>query len=166
MSEILPYEREKALEYTETWAMSRNPRYFDFEILGGDCTNFVSQVLIAGSSIMNYTRDLGWYYISANNRSPSWTNANFLYNFLTTNRVLGPFAYEVNVDRIEVGDIVQLFFSDSFVFDHSLIITTISEPRDYSNIFISSHTKNRYNLPLSTINFVKARFLHIMGSYK
>lgn len=166
MPEIIPYYREKALEYTKVWALKRNSRYFDFELLGGDCTNFVSQVLSAGDCIMNYTRDLGWYYIDAVNRAPSWTNANFLYNFLATNHMLGPFAYEVDENNIETGDIVQLFFADSFVFNHSLIITSIQEPRDYSNIFISSHTKDRYNLPLSSINFVKARFLHIMGSYK
>ena len=153
------------MEYTKTWALKRNPRYFDFEKLGGDCTNFVSQVLLAGDCIMNYTRDLGWYYINSANRAPSWTNSNFLYNFLTSNHVLGPFAYEVNTSNIEIGDLVQLFFADSFVFHHSLIITTIQEPRDYSNIFVSSHTKNRYNEPLSSINFVKARFLHVAGSY-
>jgi len=36
------YNREKAIEYAQKWAYKRNPRYFDFEDIGGDCTNVVS----------------------------------------------------------------------------------------------------------------------------
>ncbi|HOA41990.1 MAG TPA: amidase domain-containing protein, partial [Bacillota bacterium] len=42
------YNRNKAIEYAERWAFDRNPRYLDFEKLGGDCTNYVSQCIYAG----------------------------------------------------------------------------------------------------------------------
>ena len=32
---------------------------------------------------MNYTRDLGWYYIDANNKAPAWTGVEYFYNFMT-----------------------------------------------------------------------------------
>lgn len=166
MPQIIQYNRKKALEYTTKWALSRNPKFFDFENIGGDCTNFVSQVLLAGGSLMNYTKDTGWYYINTNNRSPSWTGANFLYYFLIKNKVLGPFAIEVDIDRIEVGDIIQLNFENDYIYDHSLIVTSIIHPRNYNNILISSHTKDRLNVPLSTIIFEQVRFLHVIGSYK
>ena len=34
------YQREAVLEYAKRWAKGRNPRYLDFEHMGGDCTNF------------------------------------------------------------------------------------------------------------------------------
>ena len=33
------YNRESAVEYALQWADSRNPMYYDFSGIGGDCTN-------------------------------------------------------------------------------------------------------------------------------
>ena len=57
------YDRKAAVEYARKWAYGRNPAYYDFSRLGGDCTNFASQCVYAGSDVMNYTPVLGWYYI-------------------------------------------------------------------------------------------------------
>ena len=53
---------------------------------GGDCTNFVSQCIYAGSNVMNYDKNNGWYYNNTNDRAPSWSGVEFLYNFLTKNK--------------------------------------------------------------------------------
>ena len=84
------YQREAVLESAKQWAKGRNPRYLDFEHMGGDCTNFASQCIYAGSGVMNYTPTMGWYYSSGSNRSPSWTGVGYLYNFLTGNKSVGP----------------------------------------------------------------------------
>ena len=84
------YNRQKAVEYAKKWAYSRNPQFYDFQDLGGDCTNFASQVIYAGCGVMNYTPVYGWYYISLNERAPAWTGVNQLYRFLTTNTGEGP----------------------------------------------------------------------------
>lgn len=42
------YDRNKAVAYAHKYAYSRNPNYYNFDNIGGDCTNFVSQVLAAG----------------------------------------------------------------------------------------------------------------------
>lgn len=57
------YDRRRAVEYALRWALSRNPEYYNFDNIGGDCTNFVSQCLYAGCRVMNYSGDDGWYYI-------------------------------------------------------------------------------------------------------
>ena len=44
---LIPYNRRSAVEYAHTWAYGRNPAYFDYQRLGGDCTNFASQCLYA-----------------------------------------------------------------------------------------------------------------------
>ena len=68
---FLEYDRESAIEYAKKWAYKRNNKYYNFDNVGGDCTNFISQCLYAGSKVMNYKKDLGWYYINGNNKSPS-----------------------------------------------------------------------------------------------
>lgn len=43
------YKRNLAVAYAKKWALSRNPKYYNFDPVGGDCTNFISQCLYAGS---------------------------------------------------------------------------------------------------------------------
>ncbi|NLG26119.1 MAG: amidase, partial [Clostridiales bacterium] len=92
MLHVIRYNRRAAVDYARTWAFKRNPRFMDFTNLGGDCTNFASQCLYAGSGVMNYTPDTGWYYISPTRRAPAWSGVVFLGRFLTENKGRGPFA--------------------------------------------------------------------------
>ncbi len=160
---IKQYNRSLALNYTEKWALGRNPRYYDFSNLGGDCTNFCSQVLHAGGCSMNYRHTHGWYYRNGNDKSPSWTGVNFLYNFLINNKETGPFAEQVGVKDITTGDIIQLSFTEGNIFNHSLVVVEHGMPVDISNIWISTHTIDRYHYPLANYNWTKIRFLHIIG---
>ncbi|MFR1441928.1 MAG: amidase domain-containing protein [Clostridia bacterium] len=50
----IKYEREKVLKYAKRWAYDRNPQFYNFDNVGGDCTSFVSQCILAGSNVMNY----------------------------------------------------------------------------------------------------------------
>lgn len=134
-------------------------------IFGGDCTNFVSQCIYAGSNIMNFDRINGWYYINANEKSPSWTGVNFLYKFLIDNKGLGPFGKEENINNINIGDVAQLSF-DGINFAHTLIIVNIDNIKDYNNIFTASHTMDSYSRKISSYNFKKIRFVHIEGVRK
>ena len=52
MKEI-KYNREQACEYAKKWAYKRNPKYYNFDAVGGDCTSFVSQCIYAGIKEMN-----------------------------------------------------------------------------------------------------------------
>ena len=104
----MQYDRESAINYARKWALARNPRYGNFNGIGGDCTNFISQCVYAGCNVMNYKRDVGWYYISMNNRAAAWTGVQFFYNFMTTNKGVGPYASVVSVNDILPGDIIQL----------------------------------------------------------
>lgn len=89
---IIPYDRKAAVRYAHQWAFSRNPAFNDYEELGGDCTNFASQCLYAGTGVMNFTPTYGWYYIDANNKAPAWTGVAYFYNFITRNEISpGPF---------------------------------------------------------------------------
>ncbi|MBZ4645751.1 MAG: hypothetical protein JG777_1240 [Clostridia bacterium] len=163
---ILEYNRKKAVEYAHAWAFRRNPQYYDFEKIGGDCTNFASQVIYAGSNIMNYTRNTGWYYVNVNNRSPSWTGVDFLYKFLVNNSSRGPFAEEVNVKDVQPGDIVQLSFNKPDDFNHSPVIVSTGTIPDVSNIQIAAHSIDRDYYPLTNYDWAYIRFIHIKGVRK
>lgn len=156
------YDRIKAKEYAKKWAYSRNPKYYNFDSIGGDCTSFISQCIYAGSGIMNYTKNTGWYYNSINDRSPSWSGVEFLYKFLINNKSVGPIGSKVEIDKLEVGDIVQLSF-DGTVFGHTLIIVNIENALTLDNIYTASHTYDSYNRRISSYNFKDIRFIHING---
>ena len=163
---LQPYDRAAAVAYAHRWAYSRNPRFYDYEALGGDCTNFASQCLYAGSGIMNFTPELGWYYIDANQKAPAWTGVEYLYRFLTrTLHAVGPVAVESAMEDMMPGDIIQLSF-DGDRFSHAPVVVAANHPNHPSQILIAAHSYDSDNRPLSTYPYKKIRFLHINGVYR
>ena len=159
------YNRARAVEYAQRWALSRNPLFYDFTGGGGNCTNFVSQAVLAGSLVMNPMETFGWYYRNVSDRAPAWTGVREFYEFMIgigdfspKNTRIGPFANEVGRERVEIGDVVQLANS-SGVFYHSLLVTGF-RGRD---ILIAAQSNDALNRPLSTYNYATARFLHVEG---
>jgi hypothetical protein len=157
------YDRAAVVAYARQWALSRNPRYYDYDPLGGDCTNFASQSIYAGSGVMNYKPTFGWYYNSANDHSPSWTGVEYLYNFLTHNKTgVGPVGQEVDISRVQPGDISQ-FAGTSARFSHTQVIVEVGKQSSLDDILVCTHTYDSLNRPLSTYQFMKLRFIHIEG---
>lgn len=158
---IFEYDRQAAVAYARKWANGRNPAFYDFSAIGGDCTNFASQCIYAGAGVMNFTPVLGWYYKSVNDRTPSWTGVEYLYNFLVQNDGLGPFAEEVTLDKMEVGDIVQLGRATGD-FYHSPVVVSVNRGR----ILVAAHSYDTYGKPLNSYSFAQARGIHIKGVRK
>lgn len=156
----ISYNRPAVINYARKWAFSRNPQYYNFDTVGGDCTSFASQCIYAGSQKMNYTKDFGWYYINGNNKSPSWSGVEYLYQFLTNNKDIGPQAIETTQTKIEIGDIAQLSFEGE-QFGHTLVIVAIQNKFTLQGIKIASHTLDSFGKPIAEYNFQKIRWLHI-----
>lgn len=156
------YNRQKVLEYAKKWVYARNPKYYNFDSVGGDCTSFVSQCIYEGSNIMNYAKNTGWYYINGNNKSPSWSGVEFLYNFLINNKGFGPYGRVAKQEELELGDIVQLSF-DGYKFEHTLVIVNIENRFNLYGIKIASHTFDTYNKSISEYIYKKIRFIHIQN---
>lgn len=155
---IMPYRRDRAVEYARTWALERNPLFENYSGIGGDCTNFVSQSVYAGSCVMNYMPTYGWYYRSPSDRAAAWSGVEYFYNFFTSNMGLGPFATEVEREEAELGDVIQLA-DESGDYYHTLIITGF----DGDEILVSAHSNDALDRPLQTYMYASARFLHILG---
>ena len=158
------YQRENAVTYARTWALSRNPLFVDFTGSGGDCTNFVSQCLLAGSCVMDYSDPFGWYYLSSNERAPAWAGVEFLFDFLTgsgdfpsNDARSGPFGREVGMRQIQVGDVVQLAREGDFY--HTLFVLGVEQ----NDILVAAHSDDALDRRLSTYNFDTLRFIHIDG---
>lgn len=160
-----PYDREAAVEYAHRWAYGRNPRFYNYDDLGGDCTNFASQCLYAGTGIMNYTPVYGWYYINANDKAPAWTGVPYFFNFMTRNeKSPGPFGLEASLDMLQPGDFVQLRFEQDR-FAHTPVIVEVGRVPELDNILVAAHSMDVDYRPLSTYQFSQIRFIHILGAW-
>lgn len=153
----MPYQRSEAVRYAHQWALGRNPAYYAFDGIGGDCTNFISQCLFAGCGAMDYTRDTGWYYRSARNRAPAWTGVEYLFRFLTGRHTEGPFASERPLSDAEPGDIIQLSF-DGERYAHSLLVVQ-AKP----SVRVATHSDDCDNRLLYSYPYKNARLLKIEG---
>ena len=161
------YDRDAAVAYAQRWAFSRNPAYFDFSLIGGECTNFASQCLFAGCNVMNYTPDVGWFYRSVNDRAAAWTGVEFFYRFLINNAEnpigtgIGPFAKEVLLEQLELGDFVQ-FGRGTGDFYHTPIVVGFRGDMP----LVAAHTNDAFARPLNSYRYQKIRYLHILGARK
>lgn len=153
-----PYNRENAVAYARKYAFSQNSLFANFAGIGGNCTNFVSQSIYAGSCEMNYRPTFGWYFISLDDRSPSWTGVEYFYNFITQNSDVGPFGRDASSDELELGDVIQLARDDEGYY-HSLLVVGF----DGEDLLVAAQTDNAYARPLSSYDYDYARFIKILG---
>lgn len=154
----ISYNRDAAVAYARAWAFGRNPLYYDFSDIGGDCTNYASQCLFAGSRQMNFTPTFGWYYLSANDRTASWTGVQYFYDFLIGNEGLGPFAREVTRAQLQLGDFVQLG-RENGTFYHTPVVVGFSGAMP----LVAAHSYDVFDRPLDDYSYARARYLHIEG---
>lgn len=153
-----PYNREAALMYAERYAFSQNPLFGNFAGIGGNCTNFVSQCIYAGSCIMNYKSTFGWYYISLDERAPAWTGVEYFYNFITGNQGVGPYGRDATSDELEIGDVIQLGKNGEGYY-HTLLVVGF----DGEDILVAAQTENAFARPLSSYTNDYERYIKILG---
>ena len=165
MLATMPYVREAALAYAARWALSRNPLFYNFTEVGGDCTNFVSQAVLAGSCVMNMTPTFGWYYRSVEDRAPAFTGVQAFWDFFTgapdfvaANGDVGPFGREVRESEVAPADVVQLGNAAGEYY-HTLLVTRVTG----EGILVAAHSNDAYDRPLSSYRAPLRRYLHIEG---
>lgn len=74
------YSYTDAVAYAQRYATSYNPAYENYNSIGGDCANFVSQCLYAGGLPMTDK----WYYRNGS-RTGSWSLADGLFKYVSEN---------------------------------------------------------------------------------
>ena len=173
---FIPFDKENAIKYAHRWAFDRNPNFLNFENIGGDCTNYVSQILLAGGCKMDMTPVLGWYYNNSNDKSPSWTGVEQFYNYITKDKNFGIIGKEIDLDEVEAGDIAQLSFNGRTYQHTPFIVEVMRNPNDandegnnennklgYEDIKICAHSFDSENRILNTYKWRKIRFIRILG---
>lgn len=166
------YDRISAVEYARRWALDRNPNFKDYEELGGNCTNFISQCINAGGIPMDHQGNnimKQWYWYSDKSRTPSWTGSQPFFEYLINNNNddtdnFGVYASESAYDELELGDLVQLIENGRAY--HTMIISRIlldgDEVYDY---LVCQNTYDLLDYPLS-LKVGERRYLKIFGYYK
>ncbi len=152
------YDRAHAVEYARKYAFSQNPLFGDFREIGGNCTNFVSQCVYAGSCRMNFTPIVGWYYLDLSQRTASWTGVDYFFDFVVGNRGVGPFGRETGQGACEIGDVIQLSRAGVGYY-HSLLIVGF----DAEMPLVAAQTEDSLDRRLDSYTYDVARFLHIDG---
>lgn len=173
MRNFVTYDRKSAVNYAFKWALDRNPRYTDYEALGGDCTNFISQCVHAGNIPFDHEGDdilKQWYWYSDMVRTPSWTAAEPFYKYITGNNSdntsnYGIYAKEVNYEELEIGDIVQLIYENNLAYHNMIISDKVFQDGILVDYKICQHTYDLYNYPLSLKPGIK-RYIKILGYYE
>ena len=129
------YQKDKAIEYAEKYALTYNKQYENFDENGGDCTNFVSQTInYAGITLSSTWKPY----------SNSWVRVKELHDYLIYNNL----AYEVtNLNYQCIGCIIQFFSPIKNKWAHSAIIT-----HKLDNTFLyCCHSFDKLNYPLSYV---------------
>lgn len=151
----LKYDRAKAVEYADKYCGANfnitdgykyNKKYKSYAALGGDCANFISQVL-SDKDGGGIRAGGGWLYKSGE-ASASWVNAGkFTYSLLYSGRAKlvskGKYAKVVSsIKNILPGDIISYQKKGDIV--HVSIVTAI----DSMGVpLVNSHTNDRYHVP-------------------
>lgn len=171
---IIPYATQtfnitNGVTYAENNYNNTNNSTYGY-IEGADCTNFVSQILVAGgyNTVWGLTNKFGWWYKKENSNSFkyswSWNNANSFIKYWGVKTSTTDFhSFSVSVKK---GDFISLDFTNDGDYNHSGFVTgtttnTISTviddtshgasvPVTYRNFKIAQHT-NEYNLYVNNV---------------
>lgn len=122
--------------YAETFALNPNPKYKYFENIGGDCTNFISQILSAGGLKQNNS----WKPYTM-----PWIRVEDLYLYLTRNKLAIHLQKETSLSR---GCVIQFYTPEIGRYFHNGFITYELQNNDF---LYCCHSYNKLNYPLSQI---------------
>ena len=159
------YDRDAAADYVVTYTTTANSDYPNYATLGGDCTNFASQVLYAGgmamtTAVQNPDNASSWYYYYDSvglGRSSSWTGAHeFRQYWADVNDRGGKHAYEFVkytagdfsdedtwmeiYNYLEPGDIVQYVRTSDWDTYHTQIVHRTSYENGEYKVSMGQHS--------------------------
>jgi len=166
------YDRESALEYAERWVGVRNPEWPAYDIYGGNCNNFASQVLLAGGIPMDTVGNAQWKWYgdtpngtnSAWGRSPSWAGVKEFYQYAEENSGFG-LACEISGSYFDgkPGDLLQ--FGALGDWKHTVVIADVIRDKDgnFVDYLIHSNTADRLFYPASAYPYTAHRLIQILG---
>jgi hypothetical protein len=175
------YNRQQAVAYADKYAGGAwgarnehkyNPHYKDYSSIGGDCTNFASQVIGDSAEGGGLPMTSNWYYHNIQGGSEAWVRTDSFKDFL----VYSGYGYiiargsfnELNTSNsrypkgafadLQIGDLIAYEMRGDV--DHFSILTG-RDPRGYP--LVNSHSTDRYHVPmdLGWDKYTKFSLIHI-----
>lgn len=152
-----PYNYSAMVNYANVYWDNYNPNYKTFNEVGGDCTNFVSQIMKAGGWADEYgfyRDDNNWWYNSMN-QTWTWINVTYWNAFASirshrTRILSGP-------TSMLPADVLQADFSNNGSKDHTMFVSYHSGTQPY----LTYHSSDTYRRSLSSLMsaYPKARWI-------
>ncbi|WP_264987755.1 amidase domain-containing protein [Lysinibacillus piscis] len=136
------YNRQAAVQYANLWWNRRNPAFPSFQV---DCTNYISQCLLAGGAPMRGApnREKGWW-LQRGNWSFSWSVAHSLRWYLEGSTTGLKGRRVQYAEQLELGDVIFYDFQGDGRIDHSVIVTSIQNGIPYVNAHTSDSINRSY----------------------
>jgi len=152
------FDREAMRQYQQQWALSRNTKHYpDYSYSGGDCQNYVSQVIAAGGTPMDTVGSRQWYYFKDGRRSPSWAAVGYFISYILNNTGKGPHGVLVkNAGSLLSGDVVHIDTDYDGKYNHAVSLYLPG-----SSPTFSGHSNDDLNYPLYYIPGIK-RYYHLV----
>jgi len=156
---VSKFDRQAVVQYATQWALSRNPAFSDFSSNaggGGDCSNFISQCMLAGGWWM--VEDVWSRTVKQNvssddwsinySTTKSWASAFWLFYYLMfqSGRVS-----LTTVSNMDLGDIVMMQLPNQSAPNHAMVVTKRSQTGGVNNIYLSYHSTDTLNKALTDI---------------
>ncbi len=119
------YERKKGIAYAMHWWNKRNP---DFQIFENDCTNYVSQCLLAGGFPMEHIgqKEAGWWYqgsgLKSDSWSYSWSVAHSLRWYLASKETEAMVSQMEDASQLKPGDVICYDFDGDGLWQHNAFV--------------------------------------------
>ncbi|MCD8199527.1 MAG: leucine-rich repeat protein [Coriobacteriaceae bacterium] len=137
------YNASAAVKYADRYALSYNKSYRNFNSVGGDCANFVSQCLDAGGLNQvvgsEYASPKVWYYKSGSNCSSSWIYCPTQVNFMS---LVGTYVSNPGKKKITAGN--PVYYKNGGVWAHATICVGTNSA---GTPIIDAHNSDRYHVP-------------------
>ena len=159
-----PYDRAAAYDYLMAYCDERNPAWYAYDEVGGNCMNFGSQVLLAGGIPEDEKGDEEWYWDGQNDLDLSWINVGHFYDYCRDNEGFGLVAdTEAGYYTGEVGDVLIVGFAGDH--RHTTVISHVvkDETGDTVDYLISCNTTNYRDFPASAYYYTFHRLVKIYG---
>lgn len=132
------------IDYLRTYATEYNVAEFgDYNDVGGDCVNYVSQGLLA----RGWTMDDAWYSDGPWTTSSAWVYVPALESYFAELGI--PSSGLDNIDRLRVGDIgVFDWGEDGPSRDHVMTVSRVDYTADGPVIYFASHNSDGFEREL------------------
>jgi len=163
------YDRVQAIRYADLWWNGTNAVYPE---LADDCTNFISQCLLAGRMTMTggQSKKIGWWYKfgDADEGEPwsySWAVSHALYGYIT--HACGG-QHVSSARELKMGDIIFYDWDGSGRFHHTGIVTEFDgrgDPLVNAHSDASYHRHYRYQDSRAWTLNTRYAFIHLPDQF-